>query len=268
MTAVFSLLIVVTFAVFVTRIASSALMLTGLSFDVARFQARSAFTGCGFTTQEAEDMVRHPVRRRVVMLLMLLGNAGLVTAISSLLLSFVNLTGTETAWLRATVLAGGLAALWLLTRSRWLDHYTCRLFERVLRRWPSMDVQDYASLLNLTGEFTVAEIDVDEGDWLAEKALRELDLKEEGIIVLAIRREDGDYVGVPSADERFHSGDRVVLYGQDEAVRSLDKRDKNVAGEASREQAIRRESSRKRKQEARERMREEEYAQSRAEEHS
>lgn len=139
MTAVLSLLIIVTFAIFVTRMASSALMLTGLSFDIARFQARSAFTGCGFTTQEAEDMVRHPVRRRIIMLLMLLGNAGLVTAISSLLLSFVNLTEAEaeagTAWLRGCVIAIGLVAIWLLARSRWPGRFLIPSFDAGTSRY-------------------------------------------------------------------------------------------------------------------------------------
>ena len=35
---------------------------TGTSSELARFQARSAFTGVGFTTSEAESVVLHPVR--------------------------------------------------------------------------------------------------------------------------------------------------------------------------------------------------------------
>ena len=46
----------------VTRVAARALTLTELSSEAARFQARSAFTGVGFTTSEAEGIVSHPVR--------------------------------------------------------------------------------------------------------------------------------------------------------------------------------------------------------------
>jgi hypothetical protein len=49
----------------ITRIATTALSLTGLSWEAARFQARSAFTGTGFTTTEAERVVDHPVRALV-----------------------------------------------------------------------------------------------------------------------------------------------------------------------------------------------------------
>lgn len=62
MTAVVSLLVVLTVSLLVTRIATVALTATGLSRETARFQARSAFSGSGFTTSESEAVVRHPVR--------------------------------------------------------------------------------------------------------------------------------------------------------------------------------------------------------------
>ena len=73
MIAVISLLITLSLSLLVTRIGAMALMLTGMSRESARFEARSSFTGVGFTTQESESVVTHPVRRRIVMLMMLLG---------------------------------------------------------------------------------------------------------------------------------------------------------------------------------------------------
>ena len=73
MIPVVSLLLVLTFSLVVTRIAAVALVHTGLGLEAARFQARSAFTGVGFTTDESESLVNHPVRRRIVMGLMLVG---------------------------------------------------------------------------------------------------------------------------------------------------------------------------------------------------
>ncbi|WP_419193904.1 hypothetical protein [Novipirellula herctigrandis] len=43
-----------------------------MSKDLAQFQTLSAFTGAGFTTNESEDIVNHPLRRRIMMYLMLL----------------------------------------------------------------------------------------------------------------------------------------------------------------------------------------------------
>ncbi len=54
MGAAITLLVILTFSVVVVRTAAVALRLTGMPADVARFQARSAFTGAGFTTSESE----------------------------------------------------------------------------------------------------------------------------------------------------------------------------------------------------------------------
>ena len=90
MVAIISLLIVIILSVLVTRVAAIALIHTGLSKESARFQSRSAFTGAGFTTNESESVVNHPVRRRILMLLILLGSAGVISVISSLILSLIS----------------------------------------------------------------------------------------------------------------------------------------------------------------------------------
>ena len=90
MLAIISLLITLTLSLLVTRVAAMALMLTGLSREAARFQARSAFSGVGFTTNESESIVSHPVRRQIVMSLMLLGNIGIATVVATLMVSFIN----------------------------------------------------------------------------------------------------------------------------------------------------------------------------------
>jgi len=115
--ALISVFVVRAISVILTRIGASALALTGLSREVARFQARSAFLGVGFTTSESETIVNHPVRRRITSALILLGNVGLLSAGASLVLSFARATGSQAAQ-RALALALGLAALLLLIRSR------------------------------------------------------------------------------------------------------------------------------------------------------
>jgi hypothetical protein len=66
----------------ITRVATVALRTTALSYAAAQFQARSAFSGVGFTTTESEDIVSHPARRRVVLGLMTLSSAGVVTTLA------------------------------------------------------------------------------------------------------------------------------------------------------------------------------------------
>jgi len=59
-----AVLTILALSLVITRVATVALTMTGLSRQVARFQARSALTGTGFTTSEAETVVNHPVRRQ------------------------------------------------------------------------------------------------------------------------------------------------------------------------------------------------------------
>jgi len=54
MLSIISLLMVLTLSILVTRIATVVLTHTGLARESAKFQARSAFTGVGFTTTESE----------------------------------------------------------------------------------------------------------------------------------------------------------------------------------------------------------------------
>jgi hypothetical protein len=46
-----------------------------MSHEEARFQARAAMSGVGLTTNTPEDIVGHPVRRRIVFGLMVVGSA-------------------------------------------------------------------------------------------------------------------------------------------------------------------------------------------------
>jgi hypothetical protein len=87
---IIAFLTVLSLSLIVTRIAAIALTYTGLSCQAASFQARSAFTGTGFTTREAEKVVDHPVRRRIIMLLMVVRSAGMVIIVISLIFSFAD----------------------------------------------------------------------------------------------------------------------------------------------------------------------------------
>jgi hypothetical protein len=237
-TALVSVLIFTALSLLVTHIATVALTLTGLSRQLAQFQARSAFSGVGFTTTEAEKVVNHPVRRRIVMLLMLLGNAGIVTVISSLILTFIAAnTLADWAW-RILLLLAGLATLWYLGSSGWVDRHLSALISWALHRWTRLEVQDYTNLLHLTDEYQVIELRVEREDWLANKKLAELDLRHEGVIVLGIHRANGEYVGAPHGQTTIYEDDTLLLYGRESGLEELDYRPDTPGGDQAHEQAV------------------------------
>jgi K+/H+ antiporter YhaU regulatory subunit KhtT len=238
MIAIASLLLTLTLSLLVTRVASMALMLTGLSTEMARFQARSAFSGVGFTTSEAESIVNHPIRRRIVMILMLLGNLGIATVVATTLASVIHLQTTEQTWLVLTVLVTGLATLWMLASSRWVERHLNKAISFALRRLARLEVRDYVAVLHLQNEYAVTELHVEPHDWLADNTLAELRLESEGVLVLGIQRPNGDYIGAPGADTPVRAGDVLVLYAPLRRVQELDQRRKGHHGETAHREAV------------------------------
>ncbi|MCO6437562.1 MAG: TrkA C-terminal domain-containing protein [Phycisphaerae bacterium] len=239
MIAAISLLVALSISILINRIATAALTHTGLSRESARFQARSAFSGVGFTTNEAENVVNHPVRRKILMFLMLLGNAGIITVISSMILTFVDPRNSESSLLlRAAVIVAGIAVLWTASYSKWLDQHLSRIIRWALARWTDLDVRDYASLLHLGGDYSVMELLVQPNDWMSGRTLAELGLREEGVLVLGIQPRSDAYVGAPTRNTRIHPGDTMLLYGRDRTLASLDRRKKEIGGQLAHVDAV------------------------------
>ncbi|GAB6178433.1 TrkA C-terminal domain-containing protein [Desulfobaculum senezii] len=238
MIAIATLLLILIVSMILTRMASLALTHTGLSRQAAKFQARSAFTGVGFTTSESEKVVNHPVRRRILLLLMLLGNAGVATAIVTLLVGFINVQNTGSLWLRAGLLIVGLAALLALTTSQRFDRLLSRIVFRAMKRYTALNVRDYAALLHLTGDYSIGEVFVQKQDWMADRTLAELRLQDEGVVVLAITRADGTFLGTPKGATTLRAADTLVVYGRAGAIRSLDDRRSGTGGEIAHVEAV------------------------------
>jgi len=229
--ALVSFFVVLVLSLLVVRIVTVALTLTGMSRAAARFQARSAWTGTGFTTAESEQIVTHPVRRRIVGILMTVRNAGLVTAAATLILSLAGARGEQAAMERIAWLLGGLLLLWVIASSNWVDKQLSKGIAWALHRFTDLDVRDWAELLHLAKDYGVTELTVQSDDWLADQSLRELELPEEGVLVLGLAREDGDFIGAPRGATEIHAGDTVILYGRKRLLAELGQRRRGWAGD-------------------------------------
>ena len=224
MLAIASLLVVFTLSVLIVRIGTHALNMTGLSLETARFQALSALSGAGFTTDESERAISTPARRRVITLLIRAGSLGIVTAVSTLVLGFVgDGDGGAPAWQKLALLIGGSAAVYALSQSASFDRLLTRVIRRGLGKYAELDLEDYAHLLHLRGEYRVTEVTVAEEGYLARGPLGGLHLRSEGILVLGVARGD-QFHGAPASDFRLAPGDVVTLYGRSERLRELSER--------------------------------------------
>lgn len=223
MAAALSLLLVVALSLLVTKGAAVALEHTGMGREAARFQARSALTGVGLPSPDADEVVRHPVRRRIVLALLPVGNVALATLVVTLLLAFGGEHESSFAS-RAAILVVGLVGLGALSSSAAVDRALSRVFGLALRRWTRLGLRDAASLLHLTGDYSVKELFVEEGDWLVDRPLGVLRLSDEGALVLGIERSTRAWVGAPRGDTVVRAGDVLVLYGRERTLSQLDGR--------------------------------------------
>lgn len=241
MVALITLLLIIALSLLVTRVATTALTLTGLSRQAARFQARSALTGAGFTTAESEYVVNHPVRRRIVMSLMLIGSAGIVSAIATLSVTFVGRGEASDPWdlpIKLGILLVGVVGLLLLARNERVDIWLQRIIRRFLRRHTDLDVRDYASLLHVHGEYSVSELEVEPGDWIAGRTLADLALSEEGVLILGVQRGPQAYLGAPRGNTLVEVGDVLIVYGPGERIEDLDRRSAGPEGDEARKRAV------------------------------
>jgi hypothetical protein len=238
MYGVILLLIVAMLSLLITRIATIALTATGMARPAARFQARSALSGVGFTTTESEEVVAHPARRRIIMALMLVGSVGLATSIAGILAGMVGNADTSARLSRAVVLVGGLIVIYALSASKRVDRRLSAIIGRGLARFTDLDVRDYAALLHVAGEYEVKEMLASPGAWITGRTLGELRLRDEGILVLGVVRGDGSYLGVPTKDTRVEPGDTLILYGRDARFVELTTRTPGADGDQSHQLAV------------------------------
>jgi len=219
MTFLLSIFIIIGVSYLIVRIATVALTLTGMDEEKARFQALSAFTGTGFTTTEAEIVVKHPVRRKIVMTLMVLGNAGLASVIASLILSFAR-GGLVQGILKLGILGAGLLIMYRIACHKGL---TKRFTERIksrLSRYPSFTRPMWEEVLHLAEEYGLVEVLVKEGMDIANHSIGELRLREKGILVLMIER-GRRVIPVPGPQNKLRPGDRIICFGKLEVLQSI-----------------------------------------------
>lgn len=243
------LVIIAILSLLITRIATIALTVTGMTRPTARFQARSALTGVGFTTTESEAVVSHPTRRRIIMALMLVGNVGLATALAGLLAGFLQAEGAGQIVLKMVILLGGLALVYAAALSSRVDRLLSRLIGRLFSRHTDLQVRDYEAMLHISGDYEVKEMLARPESWLVDRPLGELRLRDEGMMVLGIVRSDGSYLGVPSRDTCIEPGDTVIVYGRSRDFPRLSARAASPEGDQLHDEAVRQQEAVARKEE-------------------
>ncbi len=234
---------IIILAITAIRIGAIALELTGLSPEIAAFQAQSAFSGTGFTTEESETIVSHPVRRRIVRLLILTGNAGITSIIAGLILTFLA-ESTLAVTTRVLVLLAGLIIIFFLSRSKLIYFWMRKIIKKALNRYTSLSLLDYQEILGLRKGYTVCRIKIKRNSWMDGKRLDQLNLPLEGVLILSIHRNSNGkekFIGAPQASTVIKENDILICYGRGQTSKELSNRNKGKAGDLQHRKEIEKE---------------------------
>ena len=232
--SIFVFLAVVIIAYFVVKIGAAAFELTGLTPEQANFQSVSAFTGTGFTTREAELVAAHKDRRKIASVLMILGSAGFVTLIATLV-STMNTTKPVIPILpvlRSFVpefiipyvnLGIVLALLFVVYKvfhsSRLSGFLMHKIQEQIIDKKLLQRARFEELLLNAKG-YGISQIELTEDNPLTDKTLSESKLRSHDILVLSVER-DHEHIINPSAATKLKLHDTLICFGKLENIREV-----------------------------------------------
>ncbi|MCB0328291.1 MAG: hypothetical protein KDD70_01470 [Bdellovibrionales bacterium] len=210
----FLLVVVISFVV--VRIGALALELTGVPWEQAKFQALSAFSNTGFATRDFEAHARHPIRRRILSFLIVLGNAGLITLTGAFVGSLLQDSPFDAAF---DVFLVALIVVCLV----WVSHYPpiasrLRLWtEHFLEKRYNLKPSNPREMLRLDEGYALVRITLTRKTKGVNKSLRELQLMQNTVQILAIERGER-FIPVPRGDVALEVGDSLVVYGNEESI--------------------------------------------------
>ncbi len=230
MYAAVTFVIVALLSLLFTRVATGVLIATGVPPASAAFQARSAFSGAGFTTTESENVVNHPVRRRVIGTTMFVGAIGTPAMVVTVLLGFLAPGSTLPSHILLAV--GGLAVLVLLVMSKRVTAWLVGLGQRYAEPRISAALAEEAShLLELGDGYVIAEVQL--STHLQMRSVAGLQQVMPKFTILGVRtsKPAPRYHGGRATDFELTPGDSVVLQGHIDDVAALSHAGGDPAGD-------------------------------------
>lgn len=185
-----------------------------MDMERARFQALSSLTGTGFTTKESECIAQKPLRRKIIMSLMVLGHIGL----TAIVISAVSMPFSFNWWQAVVVLVVVLVTFRVATNKLLLTYLDSKIEDRLIRF--NLGSKSLAEVLAVDDRFGVAEVEIPEGHPLVGRNLAQADLRSQDILVLAIRGDDR-VISAPGAGDKIYGNDVLVVYGDMEKIKGM-----------------------------------------------
>ncbi|GIP38754.1 potassium transporter TrkA [Paenibacillus sp. J31TS4] len=197
----------------VVEISTVLLVYTGLEKEVSRFQALSLLTGTGYTTKEAELILRHPLRRKIGGFLILFGAFSLAVVISALSNILAERSGLRTIGIAAVVLALLLA---LLKMRRIRIPLIGKLHDHLQQDFEPSELPVQETMY-LSEDDLYTIIHLYEGSSCVGSRADSIFPASEDIQLLYLQRGDVK-IRMGRLEEELASGDMLHLYGNKETI--------------------------------------------------
>jgi hypothetical protein len=217
--SVILLIIFICISYLIVRIGAIALEMTGMERSRARFQALSAFSGTGFTTREAESVVNNPRRRKIVTYLMIMGNAGIVSVIATLILSLRE-SGVFRPSLNLVIIIAAIFILYRIASNRNFAQNLTNKIRKTLGKKLHFERVQIEELLQQPDGYGVATIIIEKKSKLTGSTLTKAGFRNKDVLILSIERGE-EIIHIPDAKTRILSGDRLICYGKLDNLKGL-----------------------------------------------
>nr|WP_315990578.1 TrkA C-terminal domain-containing protein [Desulforamulus aquiferis] len=195
--------------IIIVELSAIALKITGMDLHKARFQALSALVTVGYTTSDSEMVVRHPARRRIIMVLMILGYLGTATIVTALI-SIMRHPVTLLQVAIAVVII--LLPISLMSSSRFRTSLD-RGIERQLTRHKALQKRSVEEVLRLDRRYGVSEVTLEKGNLLIGQSIAASKIRDKELFILAIDRKDS-FIHSPRGEQVLYQGDKLIVYGK------------------------------------------------------
>ncbi|KIL73008.1 TrkA C-terminal domain-containing protein [Bacillus badius] len=198
---------------FVIEISVILFNLTGLEEEVSRYQVVSMLTNTGFTTDEAQLIIDHPVRRRLSMFLILFGAFSLAVIISSI----TNILSSDLRLKELMIINLVLLVLLMTGKTPIIRKKLKTKLNSEMEKKLEISELPIKDALYLEEDDLVTDIVIEEDSPFIDAKAKDIIGKEEDISILFIKRGKVS-IRHKLYDETLHEGDQLFIYGNKQAI--------------------------------------------------
>ncbi|MCR5112575.1 MAG: TrkA C-terminal domain-containing protein [Acholeplasmatales bacterium] len=196
---------------------------TGLTKSKAKYQTISLFTNCGFTTSESEVITSSPIRRRIALIVMIVGHIFSVLIVSIVISAFGEI-GTEMKtedYISIIIILGVFALAILIFLLPFVNKPISNWLEKmVLRHIARKEKTNTITILDSYGKSSIAQVIINVvPESMNDKPLFDMNLRSYSINLLLIKRKN-KVIDV-DRDTMIQKGDVLVAFGPLQNIKDL-----------------------------------------------